>query len=153
MWHAKKALEILGISKQFPGTLAVNNVSFNVIEREVHAIVGENGAGETSLMKILADYFLDDTGQRKILDKDVKLCAPSIAKKECVGMIYQQLGLALPISIAENMLARRLSREGIFIDEKKKQSPAKELFAGVVLNYIDTNALGSEISQHEAQLV
>lgn len=153
MGDEKKVLEMLGISKQFPGTLAVNNVSLDVIECEVHALVGENGAGKSTLMKILAGSFSDYTGQIKILGKDVKLYSPNIAKKEGVGMIYQELSLALPISIAENMLAGRLPRKGIFIDEKKKQSLAKELLARVGLNDIDANALGSEISQHEAQLV
>ena len=106
------ALEMKHVSKRFPGTIAVDDVSFEVYAGEVHALVGENGAGKSTLMKMLAGSFDDYTGEICINGRDVTLHTPTEAKKYGIGMIYQELSLARPISITENLLAGRLPRKG-----------------------------------------
>lgn len=141
----KKMLEMCNVSKQFPGTLAVDEVCFDVYEGEVHALIGENGAGKSTLMKILAGSFSYYTGNIFVDSKEVSLHSPSTAKKEGIEMIYQELSLALPISIAENILAGDLPVKGIFIDEKKKIERSKKFLAKVGLGDMDPNLLGSVI--------
>ncbi len=146
------ALEMRQVGKRFPGTIAVDLVDFEVYAGEVHALVGENGAGKSTLMKMLAGSFNDYTGQVFINDKEIALHSPSIAKKYGIGMIYQELSLAKPISIAENILAGHLPRKGPFIDKAAMHDNAKRLMARVGLD-LDPDLPIEDISQHEAQLV
>ena len=146
-------LEMKHVSKSFPGTLAVNEVDFEVRAGEVHALLGENGAGKTTLMKFLAGSFDDYSGRIVINEKEVWLHSPGDAKKEGVGMIYQELSLAKPISLAENILVGNLPAKGIFVDKKSLYSKARGALERVGLDYLDPFTEVSEISQHEAQLV
>ncbi|MCP4374609.1 MAG: sugar ABC transporter ATP-binding protein [bacterium] len=141
------------VSKQFPGTLAVDGVDFDARVGEVHALMGENGAGKSTLMKILAGSFDDYTGSIFVGDKEVKLHSPATAKANGIGMIYQELSLARPISIAENLLVGRLpSKYGFLLDHKKMLSQAASLLKSVDLD-IDPLETVDRISQHEGQLV
>ena len=146
-------LKMEGVSKRFPGTLAVDHVDFDVAAGEVHALVGENGAGKSTLMKLLAGSFSDYTGKVFIDGKEVRLNTPAQSKAAGVGMVYQELSLARTISIEENLLVGRLPVKGIFIDKKEMKKRSKELLARVGLDEIDPAMPVSEISQCEAQLV
>ncbi|HUV62890.1 MAG TPA: sugar ABC transporter ATP-binding protein [Sedimentisphaerales bacterium] len=147
------ALRMKGVSKQYLGTLAVDNVDFEVRVGEVHALMGENGAGKSTLMKILAGSFNDYTGSIFIGQKEVALHSPAVAKAHGIGMIYQELNLARPISIAENLLVGRLPREyGVWLDRKAMVRQASRLLDRVGLD-LDPLLPVEAISQHQAQLV
>jgi len=146
------ALEMRHVGKRFPGTIAVDDVSFEVRAGEVHALVGENGAGKSTLMKMLAGSFDDYTGEIAIEGQVVLLHSPTLAKRHGIGMIYQELSLARPISITENLLAGRLPRRGLFLDKGRARAQARELLASVGLD-LDPNLPIEDISPHEAQLV
>ena len=149
------SLELRNVSKSFPGTRAVDNVSFGVKAGEVHALVGENGAGKSTLMKIMAGSFRDYTGDVFVNGKAVNLYTPAAAKEYGIGMIYQELSLARPISIVENLMAGRLPKKkgSPFIDWKAAEQNAKTLLERVGLGDLNVHVPISEISQHEAQLV
>ncbi len=149
----KEILRIEGVSKRFPGTLAVDNVDLAVHAGEVHALVGENGAGKSTLMKLIAGAFNDYTGRVLIEGQEVRLHTPAQAKSYGIGMIYQELSLARPISIAENLLVGRLPVKGIFVDKKEVNRITRELLSQVGLDYLDPDMPVSDISQCEAQLV
>jgi len=149
---SRPALEMKHVSKRFPGTVAVDDVSYEVMAGEVHALVGENGAGKSTLMKILAGSFDDYTGEIAIGGRTALLHSPTLAKRHGVGMIYQELSLARPISITENLLAGRLPRRGLFLDKARARAQAGELLSSVGLD-LDPNLPIEDISQHEAQLV
>ncbi|MFC1551879.1 sugar ABC transporter ATP-binding protein [Candidatus Latescibacterota bacterium] len=147
------ALSMTGVTKRFPGTVAVDNVDFEVRCGEVHALMGENGAGKSTLMKILAGSFSDYTGQIVINGEDVRLHSPAEAKRHGIGMIYQELSLARPLNIAENILAGELpGRFGFLLDRTKLIGDAKKRLAGIQLD-LDPMTPVEDISQHEAQLV
>ena len=147
------SLEMKNVSKSFPGTRAVDDVSFGVRPGEVHALVGENGAGKSTLMKIMAGSFSDYTGEIVMNGKTVNLYSPSAAKDFGIGMIYQELSLARPISIVENLMAGRLPKKMGFINWKAAEQDSKALLERVGLSDLDVHKPISEISQHEAQLV
>jgi ribose transport system ATP-binding protein len=147
------ALRMEGILKQYAGTLAVDNVDFEARIGEVHALIGENGAGKSTLMKILAGSFNDYTGSIFIGAREVKLHCPAAAKAYGIGMIYQELNLARPISIAENLLVGQLPRKyGFLLDRKAMLRQASRMLDRVGLD-LDPLKTIEEISQHQAQLV
>ena len=147
------ALQMKNVSKQFPGTLAVDNVSFEARAGEVHALMGENGAGKSTLMKILAGSFNDYTGQILINGKEAALHSPAMAIRHGIGMIYQELSLARPITIAENVLVGRLPQKyGFLIDKKAMIADTRICLERVGLD-LNPMTQVEEISQHEAQLV
>jgi ABC-type sugar transport system ATPase subunit len=147
------ALRMKGVSKQYLGTLAVDNVDFDARVGEVHALMGENGAGKSTLMKILAGSFSDYTGKIFIGQKEVELHSPAMARAHGIGMIYQELSLARPISIAENLLVGRLPRKhGVWLERKTMVRQASRLLARVGLD-LDPLQNVESISQHQAQLV
>ncbi|GMQ57382.1 sugar ABC transporter ATP-binding protein [Vallitalea sediminicola] len=148
------ALEVKNVSKRFPGTLAVDNVSVEFHQGEVHALMGENGAGKSTLMKMIAGSYNDYIGDILINGEKKLLYSPSISKKNGIGMIYQELSLARPISIAENILVGRLPiKYGVVLDKNKMIKEAKKCLGTVKLESLDPEKNISEISQHQAQLV
>jgi len=142
------------VSKRYPGTLAVDRVDFEVRAGEVHALMGENGAGKSTLMKMLAGSFDDYTGQIYVSGRAVELRSPAQACEYGIGMVYQELSLAQPISIAENLLVGRLPvKRGAFVDWKAVMAEARRGLRQVGLEHLDPATRIEEISQHEAQLV
>ena len=97
----KWALEMRHVSKEFPGTLAVNKVDFHVRPGEVHALMGENGAGKSTLMRVLAGLYSDYTGDIYITGDKKVLHTPAQSRKAGIGMVYQELSVARTISIYE----------------------------------------------------
>ncbi len=147
------ALQMQGVSKRYPGTLAVDGVDFDVRAGEVHALMGENGAGKSTLMKMLAGSFDDYTGTIRIGGAEARLDSPAAAKRQGIGMVYQELSLARPISIAENLLVGRLPvKRKFFLDRERMLSEARRCLERVGLD-LDPLKTIDEISQHEAQLV
>ncbi len=154
MGDQRYALEMNEVSKAFPGTLAVNKVSFHVEPGEVHALMGENGAGKSTLMKILAGSYNDYTGEILIDGKPVTLHTPSMAKTEGVEMVYQELSIAYNRSVKENMFAGKIPGKGFFTDEVKLNEMAINALKRVGLaEQIDPSMLMKNVSQHEAQLI
>jgi len=146
------ALELRAVSKRYPGMLAVDGVDFELRSGEIHALLGENGAGKSTLVKLIAGSFTDYTGQAAIGGKDVTLHSPAASKAHGIEMIHQELSLALPLSLAENILAGRLPTKFGFLDRRAMREESKELLLQVGLT-LDPDMLVEEISQPEAQLV
>ncbi len=149
----KFALKMNNISMRFPGTLAVDKMDFDVKYGEVHALVGENGAGKSTLMKILSGAYDNYTGDINIGEKSVNIFSPFIARQQGIAMVYQELSLALPISVAENILAGNLPKKGIFVDKKKSVEKAHALLSRVGLENMNPLTEVNQLSQHEMQLV
>lgn len=150
---ASPVLQLHQVSKRYPGMLAVDTVSVDFYAGEVHALLGENGAGKSTLMKMIAGSFDDYTGEIKVNSKRCQLHSPSIAKDNGIGMIYQELSLARPLSIAENILIGRLpTKFGFVVDSEKVIHETKICLQRVGLD-LDPFALVDTLSPHESQLV
>jgi len=146
------ALRMESVSKRYPGTLAVDDVDFAVRAGEVHALIGENGAGKSTLMNILAGSFDDYTGRVFVGDRAVRLHSPAAAKAVGIEMIHQELSLAAPLTVAENILAGRLPRRLGLLDRKAIGREAARWLGQVGLE-VDPGIAVEELPQHEAQLV
>ena len=82
-------LDILNISKSFPRVIANNKVTFGIKKNSVHAILGENGAGKSTFVKILYGLLEPDEGYIKYNDKFFKVSSPAEARKNGIGMVIQ----------------------------------------------------------------
>lgn len=96
-------LEVEGITKTFPGVVALDNVSFDVRAGEVHALVGENGAGKSTLMKTLAGLHQPDGGSIVRDGQKTVVEEPLDARKKGILLIHQELSLSPELSVAENI--------------------------------------------------
>ncbi|RMX04923.1 ABC transporter ATP-binding protein [Corticibacter populi] len=101
---AHNALELRNVSKSFDGFQALSQASFTVRWGEVHALLGENGAGKSSLMNIAAGLYAPESGEMLIDDNPVRLGGPSDASRHRIGMVHQHFKLVRPFSVAENIL-------------------------------------------------
>ena len=103
-------VEMEGISKQFPGVKALDNVSFHLKGGEVMALLGENGAGKSTLMKILSGVYQKDAGTIRVFGESVENLSPKKAQELGIAIIHQELNLCPHLSVAENIfLGRRKS--------------------------------------------
>ena len=91
------------ICKRFPGVIALNKVSLSVCAGEVHALMGENGAGKSTMMKILAGSYIPDEGTLIFKGEQLKLTSPRDALDHGIAMIHQELNLLPDMTVAENI--------------------------------------------------
>ncbi|MFN7008639.1 MAG: sugar ABC transporter ATP-binding protein [Allorhizobium sp.] len=118
-----------GVRKEFPGVVALDDVTFRLKRGSVHALMGENGAGKSTLMKILAGIYHPDRGSVKLKGVEIQLQSPLDALENGIAMIHQELNLMAPMTVAENIWIRRepLTRLG-FVDHKEMNRKTAELF-------------------------
>lgn len=113
-------LEMIDVSKSFPGVQALKNVSFRLRPGTVHALMGENGAGKSTLMKCLIGLYQMNSGRVLINGEEVHINNPLEASKHGISMIHQELSPVKDRSVAENLYLGRVPvQAGIFIDHKK----------------------------------
>ena len=100
----QNAIEMIGITKIFPGIIANDNINLTVRENEVLALLGENGAGKSTLMSILFGSYDPDQGIIKIRGKEVKIKDPNAATALGIGMVHQHFKLIHNYTVAENIV-------------------------------------------------
>ncbi len=146
-------LEMINISKSFPGVKALDNVNFKVKSGEVHALVGENGAGKSTLMKILDGVYNTDSGEIIINGKEVKINNTNDARKLGIGFVFQEFNLVASLSVAENVYLGRLKKNKMrLVDWKNINYEAEKLLFD--LNFkINPKTLIEDLSVAEKQLV
>ncbi len=98
------AIEMIGITKIFPGVIANDHVDFSVEEGEVHALLGENGAGKSTLMSILFGLYEADSGSIRVRGKDVAIRSPNDAGALGIGMVHQHFKLVHNFTVTENIV-------------------------------------------------
>jgi ABC-type sugar transport system ATPase subunit len=120
-------LEARGVSKQYPGTLALDNVEFQLRRGQVAALIGENGAGKSTLIKILSGIEQPTSGRLFFDGREILMRSVRDADAHGIGIIHQELNLCPNLSVAENIfLARELTSRGI-VDRTRQEERAGEL--------------------------
>lgn len=112
-------LEAKDIRKIFPGVVALDGVNFPLKTGEVHALLGENGAGKSTMMKIFSGVHQKDGGEIYIKGKKEEIKSPIHAAKLGIGIIYQELNLCPHLSVAENIFLSREFVNEVRLDRKK----------------------------------
>ncbi|HEX7975079.1 MAG TPA: sugar ABC transporter ATP-binding protein [Anaerolineales bacterium] len=115
------------ITKVFPGTVALKDVTFNTYRGKVNVLVGENGAGKSTLMKILAGVEEPTEGQLLLEGNLVRFRDPIEAARHGIGIIYQELDLFPNLSIVENIFMAREVKNGVAIDSREQERRTREL--------------------------
>ena len=119
---------MVGITKEFPGTRALDRVSFSVEQGTIHAVIGENGAGKSTLMKILSGVYPAETyeGTIRIGGKEVRFRTPRDAEAAGIAVIHQELSLVREMAVNENLFLGAeprkygmIDREAIYVQTKK----------------------------------
>ena len=125
----KFVLELINITKSFPGVKALDQVSFRVRPGEVHALVGENGAGKSTLLKIMYGSELPDSGSILINGSEVTPANPSHAQQLGISMVHQELQQIPELNVAQNIfLAREITYPGkIIINRRQSYREAEAL--------------------------
>src|SRR3954465_2965547 len=124
-------LEVAGVSKQFPGVRALDDVSFTLRPGEVHALVGENGAGKSTLIKVLTGVYRPDGGEVRYQGEPVSFGGPLDAQAAGISTIYQEVNLVPLMSVARNLFLGREPRNRFgLIDVARMNREAAGTLAG-----------------------
>jgi ribose transport system ATP-binding protein len=148
-------LEMRGVTKRFPGVVALNQVDLDVYRAEVLALIGENGAGKSTLMKILGGVYQPDAGQVRIDGQPVVIRSVSEAIGLGIGFIHQELNVLDNLDVASNIfLGREPVRGGPLrlIDRRRMDSEAEIYIERLGLNVSSRTPL-TRLSIAQKQLV
>lgn len=137
-------LKLDSIDKRFPGVHALKNVSFELEPGEIHALVGENGAGKSTMMKILTGIHERDAGEIHYLDRLFNPRDPKHALEVGIGIVHQELNMMDHLTVAQNIfIGRESMRPGrLFLDERDQNRRAGELFRKLNMNIDPSETLG-----------
>jgi ribose transport system ATP-binding protein len=113
---SQPVLEVRGLTRRFPGVLALNNVDFNVYAGEVHALVGENGAGKSTMINMLAGVLQPSNGSIVLNGKQRDFHSTHDSQHAGIGIIFQEFNLLPHLSVAENVFINREPTHGLRIN-------------------------------------
>ncbi|MEA2526921.1 MAG: ribose transport system ATP-binding protein [Thermomicrobiales bacterium] len=147
------ALEMKGIRKVFPGVVALDDVDFDLLPGEVHALVGENGAGKSTMIKIMAGLYRRDGGTMFVNGEEVDFKSPADSIARHIKVVYQELDLVPGLSVAENVFLGAYPKTGVgFVDWQALRGRTRDLLRELGLN-IDPDRPVGELRVAEQQLV
>ncbi len=145
-------IEFSGITKRFPGVLALDGVSFTVERGTCHALIGENGAGKSTLGKILAGVHTGDGGEIRLDGQVIHPANPLAARKLGIAMVHQELAFCPNMSVAENLCLGDLPRRAGFVQRRELHARAKAMLATIGAD-IDPDVIIGTLSTGREQLV
>jgi ABC-type sugar transport system ATPase subunit len=147
-------LETIALRKEYPGTVALDDVSLQFEGGRIHALLGKNGAGKSTLLKILAGAVLPSSGTVRVNDKPVQLHSPREALARGIAAVHQELSLVPEMTVAENILLGQLptKKRGRMIDWKEVNRRAAAVLQnlGVI---VDVRVKARSLGVAQQQLV
>ncbi len=147
-------VEGVGLSKSFGGVQALERASFAAVAGEVHALVGENGAGKSTMIKLLGGRLQPDAGVVRFSGRDVRLAGPEHAHGLGAWTVFQELMLFGAMTVAENLLLGREPRGGFgLISHRRMARAADALLTEMDITHIDPSALIEDLSLAQRQIV
>lgn len=145
-------IEVSGLTKSFPGVLALRGVSLHLKRGEVLALIGENGAGKSTLMKILAGIQSADAGDFIIDGEQVSFRNVNDAMLKGIALIHQELNLCGNLDLASNVFLGREPTKGGFVNESLMRHQAQQFLSQVGLD-MPVNTLAGSLPIGKQQLV
>src|SRR5581483_11752000 len=150
---APPLLRITGMTKRFPGTLALDGVDLVVERGTIHGLVGENGAGKSTLLKVLAGDYRPTAGRIEIDGEEVDVSSPRRAHELGIGIVYQELSLLTNLSVAHNISLGFEPTNALAIDERSLAHTATRVLGRMGVTSIDPAQKVGKIPLAERQLV
>ena len=147
-------IEMTGITKAFSGNVVLNNVQFSLTDGEIHALMGENGAGKSTMMKILTGIYKRDAGDIKVDGQAVHFQSPKDAEALGISVIHQELNILPHLSVTENLFLgkeKTIGRTGI-LRTRQMNKEAKELLNKLGLD-IDVRQPAGDLSVGKQQII
>ena len=146
-------LQVKGLNKSYVGVHALDHVDFDLNEMEIHALLGENGAGKSTFMKILDGSVIKDGGKIFINGREVNIANPHQAQQLGIGMVYQELSLIHNLTVAENIFLGRWPKRKLFrsVDWRQMYRQSKEALKRLGVS-IDVKEHVNNLGMGERQL-
>ncbi|MBK8023484.1 MAG: sugar ABC transporter ATP-binding protein [Chloroflexi bacterium] len=148
-------IDLVNITKRFPGVLALDSVSVSFSPGEIHAVLGENGAGKSTLMNVLAGELQPDSGTIVYKGKEIAIPNPLAAQRLGLSVVHQELALCSNLSIAENIsLSSIAGRSGLSLVRRGRfEEHAREVMTRLGLSGVNPREIVSRLSVAQQQLV
>lgn len=148
------AIEGAEISKNFGAVKALDGASFAVGMGEVHGLVGENGAGKSTMIKVLSGVLSPDSGTVRVKGHQMELGNPQVAQASGIRTVFQELSLMPWMTVAENLLLRREPKGFARLLKRRDLAPrAEEIFAELGVENIDPLELVANLTLAQQQIV
>ncbi|MCD8354027.1 MAG: ATP-binding cassette domain-containing protein [Clostridiales bacterium] len=148
-------IKMVGITKDFPGVRALDNISFDILPGEVHVLIGENGAGKSTLMKILSGVYTPTSGKIICNGHEYDALTTKTSYDEGIAIVYQELSVINELSILENLFVGKLPTKKVcgipVVDYKLMNEKAKVVLEQVGIHH-DPNTLVGDLAIPEKQL-
>ncbi len=150
----KYVLEAKKIVKQFPGTLALNNITCSFESGKVHAVIGKNGSGKSTLMKIVSGDYIQTSGEIYLYGDRITHNSPKQALENGIATVYQELSLVKDLSVCENMFLGRLPMKSkLRVDWQEAKRKSHDVLWNQLGIKIDVDTIVKELSVGQQQLV
>ena len=146
-------LELINITKDFPGVKALDKVNLKLKQGEVLAVVGENGAGKSTLINCITGVFMPSEGEIRVDGEVVEMSSPLISIEKGISVVHQERNIFSTFDVAENIFIERVSGKSLsIVDKKKMHEDAKALLERVNLDLDPENEIDS-LSAAQQQLI
>ncbi|MDF2514075.1 MAG: D-xylose transporter ATP-binding protein [Herbinix sp.] len=129
MMNDEYILELQHIRKEYPGVIALKDVSLEVKKGEILALIGENGAGKSTLIKTCSGAVIPTSGKIVINGKEFTHMSPQLAAENGIAIIYQEFNNVKGLSAAENLFLGKPIKKGLVIDKRAMEKEAEKAFA------------------------
>ena len=134
------AIEMVNITKRFPGIIANDNITLQLKKGEIHALLGENGAGKSTLMSVLFGLYQPEEGEIRMDGKKVTINNPNDANDLGIGMVHQHFKLVECFSVLDNIILGVETTKGGLLQKEKAREKVNELSEKYGL-HVDTEAI------------
>lgn len=146
-------LELNGITKEFPGVKALDNVQLRLYPGKVTTLMGENGAGKSTIMKIIFGMYKQTSGTVKFNDKEVHFATPKQALENGIAMVHQELNQVMTTRVMDNVWLGRFPKSGpFFVDHIKMYDETQKIFDELEID-INPKADISKLSVSQRQMI
>ena len=145
-------LSFQNITKRFPGVLALDRVSFEIERGSCHALIGENGAGKSTMGKVLAGVSMADEGEIRLDGQVIHPNNPLAARRLGIAMVHQELAFCPNLTVAENLCLGDLPRHAGWVDRSRMRDQARAMLSEIEAK-IEVDLPISQLSTGQEQMV